>query len=307
MLTNLDLSQIQLSTLVAFLKIAKKKSFSAAALELRVSPPALSQSIKQLESRLGVALFARTTRSVRLTQAGELFADRCSSALEQLQESIGLVKDYAQTPSGLLRLTLPRGTYFDLIEPLLPAFHAAFPQIEVEFFLADEFIDIIEMGFDGGIRSSELVSKEMTSVRLSKPFKFLVTGSREYFKKHGRPKKPEDLLQHDCLRYRFSDGDMYDEWEFERGGKEFTIKLGGKWIANDAFVARSLAASGLTLIYMTEQSVARLADTLNLETVLEEYGSRTEGYFLYFPNRAQVQPKMRAFIDFTREWFKAKK
>ena len=291
----------QLNGLLALHKVAEKKSFSAAALELRVSPSAMSQAVRQLESRLGVALLSRTTRSTRLTEAGTRFLERCGPALQEILASVEMVGEYAKTPSGLLRVTLPRMAYTSLIEPILPAFSRAHPAITVEFYLSDEFNDIIEEGFDAGIRLSESVSRDMTVLRLTKPFPFVVAGAPKYFERHGRPKRPEDLLDHNCIRYRFADGDVYEDWEFEREKKDFSVRVKGNLIVNDPHAVASLALQGLGLAYNSEDSLAAHVRAGKLEYVLTSYFTKSEGYFLYYPSRAQAQPKLRAFIEFFKK------
>jgi len=290
----------QLGGLIALMKVAEKKSFTIAAAELRVSPSALSQAVKQLESRLGVALLSRTTRSTGLTEAGEKFLQEFGPPLKAVLVAMERIGTYSDRPMGLLRINLPRAAYIAVVHPILQSFKKAYPGITVELYFDDTMTDIVEGGFDAGIRSEELLAKDMTAVRVSHSYNFVVAGSPAYFKSSGRPQTPQDLLSHDCIRYRFESGQYYERWEFEKGKKEFSVEVKGTTIVNDPTSLIQMAVSGLGLIYNTENDLEALIKAGKLETVLDTYWQKSEGYFLYYPNRSQVLPKLRVFIDFLK-------
>jgi DNA-binding transcriptional LysR family regulator len=280
-----------------FLAVARHKSFRGAAAELAVTPAAVSQAIRALERRVGLPLFQRTTRRVGLTEAGSLLFSRLQPAATQITESLDALSDLRERPSGLLRLSVPRLALPLVIEPLLPAFRRAYPDVSVDVDVNDAAIDLAAEGFDAGIRIGELIERDMIAVRLTADFHWSVLGSPAYFAARGRPVAPEDLTRHECIRYRFPTSRVVYRWEFVRDGREFSIEPQGKIVVNDGGLFQALALSGVGLIYTPDAAAqAELRDG-RLERVLESYLPVTPGLFLYFPARAQLQPKLRAFID----------
>jgi DNA-binding transcriptional LysR family regulator len=187
-----------------------------------------------------------------------------------------------------------------VIEPILAGFLAQHPQVQIEIFCDDGFANIVEQGFDAGIRLGETVAQDMVSVRLTPPTRTVVIGSPAYFEKHGVPQRPEDLVQHDCVNYRqISRGGLY-RWEFQRNGEEFEIAVKGRVIANDTPTLMRCAVDGLGLVSHLESVVRPWIERAEVRTVLDDYSVATPGFFLYFPARAQVLPKLRAFIDYLR-------
>jgi DNA-binding transcriptional LysR family regulator len=291
----------QLDGLLALKLVAEKRSFTAAASELGITPPAISQIVKQLETRLGVALLARTTRSTHLTEAGERFLDQAGPALEQILSAMQGVGDYAARPSGLLRLNLPRAIYPSYMAPLITSFRKTYPEISVELYFQDEETDMVAQGFDAGIRLSDTLARDMVAVKLFGPVRFVTSGSPEYLNKAGRPKHPRDLLTHDCLRIRFGNAEIYDRWEYVEKGNDFSVHVNGTLIMNDVFMLVNAAADGAGLIYTTEDSIADKLKSGKLETVLDPYAASSAGFYLYYPQRSQVLPKLRVFIDHIKE------
>lgn len=287
-----------LDGMLVFITVAERRSFTAAAAQLRVTRSAVSQSIKALEQKMGVALFARTTRDVGLTEAGRLLYDQVAPAVRAIGQALEAVGDYAGRPSGLLRLTVPRMAIPTLIAPLLPGFCAAYPDIVIEIHGDDALANIVEDGFDAGIRLGELVEQDMVSVRLTPPMSTVVVGSPDYFRRHGRPATPQDLVHHACINWRSpSRGGLY-RWEFERNGEEFDVAVDGPLIVNEAGLSLQAAIDGLGLSYGMDHMAQPFIDRGLLETTLDTFAAHTPGLFLYFPARAQVLPKLRAFIDY---------
>lgn len=199
---NFTVRQGALDGVEAFLSVAQHRSFRRAATELAVTPSAISQAVRALEARLGAVLFIRTTRSVGLTEAGERFLARARPAFEELVAASGAARELGQKPAGLLRLTVPRSVVPILLEPLIASFCKAYPEIEVELAASEELVDLAAGGFDAGIRMGQFINPDMVAVRLTKPFPFAVVGSPDYLARRGRPKRPDDLREHACLRLR---------------------------------------------------------------------------------------------------------
>jgi DNA-binding transcriptional LysR family regulator len=287
-----------LDGLVAFLKVAQKRSFTAAAAELGITPSAVSQTIRALEARAGVPLLARTTRDVALTEAGRLFLERAGPAVDEILMAFQEASSLGRRPSGLLRLNVPRVALPLLIEPMLADFHRAYPEIQLEIFVEDRLANIVENGFDAGIRLGELVEADMVAVRLTDPFKLAVVGSPDYFARHGRPQRPEDLKNHACINFRQGARGTLYHWEFEEDGREFSIAVEGPVIVNEADIMMASAIMGLGLAYALAPMAESLCAQGFLEHVLEPFCPETPGFFLYFPSRHQVMPKLRAFIEF---------
>ncbi|XXX72340.1 LysR substrate-binding domain-containing protein [Sorangium sp. So ce134] len=282
--------------LTVFLSVAKHRSFRAAAAELGVTTGAVSQTIRALERRVGLPLFSRTTRRVGLTEAGQRLHERLAPAAGEISAALEALDELRGRPAGLLRLTVPRTAVPCVIEPVLPRFRRAHPDVAVEVSVNDALVDLAETGFDAGVRLGDSVAQDMTAVRLTRDFRWLVVGAPAYFAAHGRPEEPEELLAHTCIRYRFQSSALY-RWEFVRDRREVAVDAPGTLTVNDACLAVSLAREGLGLAYMFDLAVAEDLASGALATALEGHAATGPGFFLYFPARAQAQAKLRAFID----------
>jgi DNA-binding transcriptional LysR family regulator len=261
---------------------------------------AVSHAIKQLETQVGVALFARTTRDVALTEAGRRFLELARPGAQQIEQAFAAARQLGALPAGLLRLNVPRIVLAGIIEPLLDGFCDAHPQVELEITVSDQLANIVEEGFDAGIRVGELIEADMVAVRLTRPFRYCVVASPAYLAQHGRPQRPEELRHHRCINFRQPRRGTLYRWEFEGDGREIEIAVPGQIITNDSGVMMMAAAKGRGLAYTLEPSAAPLVAQGKLERVLEPYCPGSPGFFLYFPSRAQVMPKLRAFIDYAR-------
>ncbi|WP_233582504.1 LysR family transcriptional regulator [Corallococcus sp. CA053C] len=287
----------QLNGLVAFLAVADKRGFSAASRALGVSPSALSQAVRGLEARMGTPLLVRTTRSVNLTEAGRRLRDRVGPAMQEALAGVEEVQGGADHVSGTLRLTVPRIAVPLVIEPVLPGLLARHPELSVDVSVDNRNVDIVADGYDAGVRLSESVEKEMVAVRVTPPFRFVMVGSPAYLARKGRPKRPKDLLEHDCIGFRRSSSGQRYAWELEKGGREYRIAVQGPFITDDAALMVSAARWGAGLAYVNEQVAADDLKAGTLEEVLEGYGPSVPGFFLYFPARAQRLPKLRVLLD----------
>ena len=203
----------QLDGLLAFWKVAEHRGFSAAAAALEVSPSALSQAIRHLETRLGVRLLNRTTRSVSLTEAGEAYLSRIGPALGDVLEAGEQLHALQGRPSGVLRINAARISIAMVLQPLLAGFLKAYPDVQIELTNDEGYVDIVERGFDAGVRMGESVQKDMVAVPLGGPVSVAIVGSPDYFKRHPAPRHPSDLVHHDCVRFRFSGSGAIYKWE----------------------------------------------------------------------------------------------
>lgn len=280
----------------AFLSVARHRNFRRASAELGVTPSATSQAIRALEARIGATLFARTTRSVGLTEAGQRFFDRAAPAFEELVAARASACEVSQRPTGLLRLSVPRSVVPLILEPVIASFCAAYPEIELEIAASDEMVDLASGGFDAGIRLGQHISPDMVAIRLTPSFSFAVVASPDYLSQRGRPRRIDDLRDHACLRLRRSNGAVAP-WSFLERGKAIELIVSGPLIAHDysTLVGASIRGLGLAMVPrpLAEGPIA----ARQLREVLKGLAATTPGVFLYYANRRQVLPKLRAFID----------
>ncbi|WP_375755920.1 LysR family transcriptional regulator [Corallococcus exercitus] len=287
-----------LSGLMAFLAVARRRSFTAAAAELRVTPSAVSQSLRALEKRVGVRLLQRTTRSVGLTEAGTRFLSRLEPAMSGVQDAFESLGELRDRPSGLLRLTLPRYGYQEVLAPRLAEFLTTHPDIRVDIHLDDALVDIVQQGFDAGFRIGELVDREMIAIPVSSGIVMHVVGSPSYFAARGKPKHPRELRDHDCINYRSRTTGGLLRWGLSDGGKRIEVAVEGRVVFDDSELVLDAAVAGLGLAYVPESRVRKLLAEKRLVRVLEPYSPTLPGFFLYYPSRSHVPPKLKALIDF---------
>lgn len=293
---NFTVRQGALDGVEAFLRVAQHRSFRRAAAELNVTPSAISQAVRALESRVGAPLFIRTTRSVGLTEAGERFLSRAKPAFEELVAASEVARELGQRPAGLLRLSVPRAVVPILLEPLIASFCQAYPKVEVEIAASEELIDLAAEGFDAGVRMGQFIAADMVMVRLSPPFRFIIVGSPAYFARSGQPTQPDDLRQHSCVRLRRSNGALA-LWSLNDNGRAIEIAVSGPLIANDFPTVLGATLEGVGLAQVPEPIAAEHMTAGRLVHVLEPFASTAPGVFLYHPGKRQVLPKLRAFID----------
>lgn len=289
-----------LSGLRALLLVADRRSFTAAAAALRVTPSAVSQTIRALEERVGVRLLQRTTRSVGLTEAGARFVARLKPAMEGVRDAFESLSELRDKPAGVLRLALPRVGYTQVLEPKLAAFMAAYPDIELDLAIDDAFVDIVEAGFDAGIRIGEMVEREMIGVRVSGDLRAAVVGSPAYFTTHERPRHPRELHAHDCINYRQKTSGVVYRWEFTVNGKDLDVAVKGRVLVNDGDLMIRAARDGLGLAYVIDRTVREDLATKRLVRVLEPFCPPFPGLFLYYPSRTQIAPKLHALVSFLK-------
>jgi DNA-binding transcriptional LysR family regulator len=301
---NFTVRQGALDGVEAFLSVARHRSFRKAAAELSVTPSAVSQAVRALETRVGAALFIRTTRSVGLTEAGERFLSRARPAFEELVAASEVARELGGRPAGLLRLSVPRGVLSILLEPLLAPFCMAYPEIEVEVAVSEELVDLAAGGFDAGIRFGQLIAADMVAVRMTPPFRLIVVGSPAYLERNGRPARPDDLRQHQCLRLRRTGGALAP-WSLNDQGRGIEIAVSGPFIANDFPTMLGAAIAGVGLAQVPEPIAAEPLRAGKLIHVLIPFAPTSPGMFLYYPGHRQIMPKLRAFVDHVKSHSRA--
>lgn len=285
----------------AFHLIARHGSFTRAAAELEVTASALSQTMRQLEQRIGVRLLQRTTRKVGLTEAGRQFLERITPALAVIDSALDELRQHGDRPAGTLRITVPQIVLDWLIAPMQTDFLRAWPEIRLDIDVNGGLVDLVAGGYDAGIRLGERLARDMVAVPVGGPVRSVVVGSPGYLKQHGRPQHPRDLQDHVCIRNRYiSSGAIY-RWEFAQRSRWFEIDVDGPLIVNDPALAIRAALDGLGLSHTVEPAVREHIAAGRLETVLDTWLPPYEGFYLYYPSRFQVPPKLRALMDFLRE------
>ncbi len=290
----------ELSGLGALLAVAERRSFTAAATDLGISPSAVSQTIRALEQRVGVRLLQRTTRSVGLTEAGTRFLTQLRPAVAGIRDAFATLGDLRDRPAGTLRLTIPRLGYTQAIAPKLERFIAAYPEVTLDLSIDDNFVDIVKEGFDAGIRIGEMVEAEMVSVKIGPPQVTAVVGSPAYFAAHPPPQHPRELAHHACFGYRRRTLGTVYRWEFSDRGKDFDIAVTGPVLVNDLDLMIDGALRGLGLAYVMESTVTEHLAAKRLVRVLTRFCPPYPGLFLYYPSRAHLAPKLQVLVEALR-------
>ena len=287
----------QLNGLLALKAVAETQNFRQAAMNLGVSASAVSQAVKQLEDRLGVALLARTTRSTSLTPAGERFLSQAGPAIDQILDALEDIGSSSKKPSGLLRINLPRHIYTLYLLPVFSSFMLKYPEITLDLTFEDKQSEDFGKGYDARVLLSDFLAKDLVALKLFGPVRFVTAASPAYLKKHGRPAHPRDLLSHNCIRAYCEGESIYDRWEFEHAGKEFEVHVRGNLILNDTLTMVDAAVAGVGVIYAFDGAIADQVRSGELEVILKQYAATSTGFFLYYPNPSKMLPKLRVFID----------
>lgn len=288
----------QLDGLMAFWKVAEHRGFSAAAADLEVTPSALSQAIRQLEARLGTRLLNRTTRSVSLTEAGQAYLARIAPAIVEVLDAGEQLHALQGQPSGLLRINAARISTVMVLQPLLAGFLRAYPDIQIELSNDEGYVDIVEQGFDAGVRMGESVQKDMIAIPLGGPIGIAIVGSPAYFRRHPRPAHPSDLVNQNCVRFRFSGSGAIHKWELVVDRRIVEVEIGGNLTVSDSLFNLEAALDGISLAYVFEQLAAPHIKRRRLVRVLEEFSPTFPGFYLYYPSRRNQPSKMKAFVDY---------
>lgn len=288
----------QLDGLIAFWKVSEHGGFTAAAADLAVSPSALSQAIRQLETRLGVRLLNRTTRSVSLTEAGQAYLSRVGPALGQVIDAGDELNVLQGHASGVLRVNAARISIALVLRPLLDGFLRANPHVHLELTNDEGFVDIVEKGFDAGIRFGESIHRDMVAVPIGGPMTVAVVASPEYLRRVPAPRHPNDLANHNCVRMRFSTTGAIYKWEFETDGRMVDYEVRGNLIISDTTFSLDAALEGVGLAYTFEQLARPYIRAKRLKRVLTAFSPTFPGFYLYYPSRHDQPSKLKALIDY---------
>lgn len=282
------------------LTVARLQGFAAAAKALNMSPSAVGHAVRMVEDRIGQPLFARTTRSVALTEAGQRFLATVGPALDDVEKALEHLRAERGEVTGLLRLNAPRIAVTMALTPILAKLAWAHPALTVEVHTNDAFVDIVAEGFDAGIRLGEAVQQDMVTVRLTPPFKALLVAAPAYLQARGTPSSVSELTRHNCIGFRMlGSGSLY-EWDLRDGGADVQVRVAGTSVVTDATYCRDLALAGVGIAYVFEPLVREDVRAGRLQSVLPESAIEEDGLFLYFPRRAALAPKLRAFIEVAR-------
>lgn len=287
----------ELGELAAFAAIAREGNFRRAAAQLELKPSTLSSAMRALESRLGVRLLNRTTRSVSLTEAGQQLFATLAPALEEIDAALETVNGFRAHPMGRLRLSVPRSVAASLILPLFRRFSERYPDIVLELAADNGFVDIVKEGFDAGVRLGESVAPGMVAVRITPDMSRAVVGAPAYFARHPLPQTPNDLRAHNCIGYRkISSGELH-RWAFAKDGETLNIAVRGNLILDDAGLMLDAAADGAGLAYTADRYAAPYLADGRLLRVLDDWCPPFPGFYLYYPGRRQISAALRALIE----------
>ena len=289
-----------LTELEAVLAVARQRSFRAAATELEMSTSALSHTVAALETRLGVRLFNRTTRSVSLSEAGEQFVASVAPALSAIRDAVEQASSRRLTPAGTLRINTSPGAARQVMAPLILEYLRRYPEMMVDIVTEGRLVDIVVDGFDAGIRLAESVPQDMIAVPFGLAQRLVVVGAPAYFARHAPPRSPGELLAHRCIRYRLASGAIW-RWEFERHGESLDVDVQGPLTLDDSTLMLEAARAGVALAYLSEWNVAEDLAQGRLQCVLEDWTPPFDGLCLYYPGRRHVPAGLRALIELIRE------
>ena len=291
---------IDLSGISVFLAVAETKSFRVAAERLGVTRSAVSQSVRRLEDRLGVALLQRTTRSVGLTEAGEALRRRVAPAVLEVGSALDDAGDSDARPTGLLRLAVSSIAERFLSGPLLAGFAAAHPGVRLDVTVTDDEFDIVAEGYDAGVRLGEVIEQDMIAVAVSGDQRQMVVAAPAYVDRHGAPGHPREIGNYRCIGWRPSPRSAPYRWEFEEDGREFDVAVDPEITTNDMWLMLRTASAGGGLTFGMAETFQPYLARGELVPLLERFCTPFPGFFLYFPDRRHIAPKLRAFINHVR-------
>jgi DNA-binding transcriptional LysR family regulator len=290
----------KLDDLLAFLAVGRERSFTKAAAKLGMSQSSLSHTIRELEARLGVRLLTRTTRSVAPTQAGERLLRTIGPRFEEIDAELSAVRDLREKPAGTIRITATEYAADALLLPKLAKLLPKYPDMKVEIVVDYGLSNIVAEGYDAGVRSGEQVAKDMIAVRIGPDLRMAVVGAPSYFKGRTEPKRPQDLISHNCVNLRLpSHGGLY-AWEFEKGDRELKVRVDGQMTCNGAIQMLNVALAGLGLAYIPEEMAKPYLARGRLKRVLDDWCQPYSGYHLFYPSRRQSSAAFSLVVEALR-------
>ena len=289
-----------LDDLLAFLAVAREQSFTKAAAKLGVSQSALSHTMRELEARLGVRLLTRTTRRVAPTEAGERLVQSLGPRFEEIEAELAALSDLRDKPTGTVRITATEYAADAVLLPKLSKLLRDYPDIKVEIAVDYGLADIVTQRYDAGVRSGEQVAKDMIAVRIGPDMRMAVVGAPSYFKKRPEPKRPQDLISHNCINLRLpTHGGLY-AWEFEKAGRELKVRVEGQLTFNTTAQMLNAALSGFGLTYVPEGLVQQHIAKGRFKRVLEDWCPPFSGYHLWYPSRRQSSAAFALLVEALR-------
>lgn len=290
----------ELGDLAAFMVVAEEKSFTRAAARLSTSQPALSQTVRRLEERLGVRLLIRNTRNMAVTEAGEQLLNTLRPAFSDIDNRLQSLSQFRDKPAGTVRITAGQHAADTLIWPAINEVMQSYPDIKIELSLDSALTDIVSERFDAGVRLGERVEQDMIAARIGPELRMAVVGTPDYFARHPGPTSPYDLPQHACINIRLpSSGGLY-AWEFNQGERELNVRVGGQFTVNNIAAALKAAEAGLGLAMVMEDMVTAQLEEGKLVQVLAEWCAPFAGYHIYYPSRHLLSPAFQVLLQTLR-------
>jgi DNA-binding transcriptional LysR family regulator len=289
-----------MADLVAFLAVARERSFTRAAAQLGVSPSALSHTIRKLEERLGVRLLTRTSRSVSPTEAGERLLQRVGPRFDEVDAELQSLLELRDTPAGTVRISIGDHPAETILLPALAKLLPDYPDLKVEISVNNGFVDIVSEGFDAGVRLGETLAQDMIAVRISPELRMAVVGAPVYLEARSVPRSPQDLADHVCIGLRYRRDGGTGVWDLEKAGRTINVRVDGQLVVNNVALLRLAALAGLGLAYVMEDQVRSDLRSGALVQVLEDWCPPFPGYHLYYPSRRQQSPALTVLIDALR-------
>lgn len=289
-----------LNALAVFVLVAEERSFRAAADRLGVTRSAVSQTMRRLEESLGIALVQRTTRSVSLTEAGDRLIAEIAPAVADMRSALEGLEGLTRRPRGRLRLAVSSIAERFLSGPFLAAFAESHPEVALDISVTDEEFDIVAEGFDAGVRLGEVIEQDMIAVPVAGEERQLAVCAPSYRARFGVPSHPADLARHACIGWRPTPKGAPYRWEFAENGRDFSVDVAPRFTTNDMTLMIKLATAGVGITFGMEQSFRPALDRGELEPILEDYLPYFPGFYLYYPSRRNVAPKLRALVDHLR-------
>lgn len=286
--------------MIAFLAVARERSFTKAAAKLGVTPSALSHSIKGLEERLRIRLLSRTTRDVSATEAGERLVRSVGPHFDAIEAEIAGLSELRDKPAGSIRIACTDYVIGAIFRPFLDTFLREYPDIKVEIAVDNGFTNIVEQRFDAGVRLGEALSKDMIAVRIGPDWRFSVVGSPAYFGRRSPPETPHDLTNHSCINMRLTSAGGIYAWEFEKDGRKLNARVDGQLTFNSVIPILNSALDGHGLAYVPEDLSRPYIKDGRLQEVLSDWCPYFQGYHLYYPNRRQPSPAFTLFVEALR-------
>lgn len=286
--------------LLWFLVVADERSFTKAAAKIGITQSTLSHTIKRLETRMGLRLLARTTRSVSTTEAGERLRQSLAPRIAEIETDIAALTAYRDTPTGTVRITVSDHALETVIWPKLRPVLAEYPDIKLELSRDNGLRNIVEDGFDAGVRLGESLEKDMIAVRVGPDWRLVAVGSPGYFAPRPVPRTPHDLIGHNCINQRMTTGGGLYAWEFEKGGQDVRVRVEGQLVFNSTLPMIDAALCGYGIAYVPEDIAAKHVSAGRLRIVLEDWSPTFAGYYLYYPSSRQNLPAFKVIADALR-------